>query len=63
MHHFHGIDTLEDCEEEGDLFHDEIFLHGADDVDAVADVVGVFYEEEDAGTEELLGGGREDEGE
>jgi hypothetical protein len=63
LYHFHGIDAFEDCEEEGDLFDDEVFLGWADDVDAIADVVGMLDEEEDAGAEELLGCGCEDEGE
>jgi hypothetical protein len=49
LNHFHGIDAFEYCEEEGDLLYDEVFLCGADDVDAVAYVVWVFDEEEDAG--------------
>ena len=63
MNHFHAVDSFEDCEEEGDLLHDEEFLDWADDVDAVADVVGVLDEEEDAGAEEFLRCGCEDEGE
>lgn len=64
MDHFHAVDAFEDCVEEGDLLDDEEFLGlRADDVDAVADVVGMFDEEEDAGAEELLGCYCEDEGE
>jgi len=40
----------------------EICLGGTDDVDAVADVVGMLHEEEYAGTKEFLGCSREDEG-
>ncbi len=45
------------------LDDEELLGLRADDVDAVADVVGVFDEEEDAGAEELLGCDCEDEGE
>jgi hypothetical protein len=63
LNHFHCVDAFEYCEEEGDLLYDEVFLCGAYNVDAVADVVGVFDEEEDAGAEEFLGCYCEDEGE
>jgi hypothetical protein len=45
------------------LFHNEVFLHGAYDIDTVTDVVGVFDEEEDARAEEFLGCYSENEGE
>jgi hypothetical protein len=63
LNHFHGIDAFEYCEEEGDLLHDEVFLCGSHDIDAVAYVVWVFDEEEDAGAEEFLSCYCEDEGE
>jgi hypothetical protein len=63
LDHFHAVNALEDCEEEGDLLDDEELFFRADDVDAVPDVVWVLDEEEDAGAEEFLGGDGEDEGE
>lgn len=63
LHHLHIVDAFEDSEEEGDLLDDQELLDGPDDVYAVADIIRVFDEEEDARTEEFLGCGCEDEGE
>jgi hypothetical protein len=63
LNHFHAVDAFEDREEERDLLHDEVFLARADDVNAIAYVVWMLDKEEDAGAEELLGCGCENEGE
>lgn len=60
LDHFHCVDSFEDCVEKGDLLDYEVDFV---DVYSVADIIWVFDEEEDAGAEELLGGGCEDEGE
>ena len=63
MDHFHVVNAFEDREEERDLLYDEVFLAGPNDINAVTYIIGVLNEEEDAGAEELLSCGCEDEGE
>ena len=56
------VDAGEDGVQEGDPLDNELLLLGAHDVDAVADVVGVLDEQEDARAEEFLRRDGKDEG-
>jgi hypothetical protein len=60
LNDFTVINTLEDGVEKGDVLHGE---QVSANVDAVSNVVRMFDEQEDAGTENFLAGGSEYEGE